>query len=348
MAMSGGVDSSVAAYLLKEQGYEVVGITLKLWDRNECNSLAKSCCSIDDVNDARSVCAKLDIPFYVLNFKGDFQQKVIDYFVNSYLEGKTPNPCIACNRYIKFDELLKKADSLGMDYIATGHYAKIEFNGERYVLRKGIDDTKDQTYVLYNLGQEQLKRILLPLGDYRKTQIREIAEKLELGVAKKPDSQEICFVEDNNYARFISEYSKKPVIEGNFIDKDGKILGKHKGITHYTIGQRKGLGISFDVPRFVVSKNIEDNTVVLGKQEELFSKSLLAEDLNFISVENITKKTRVKAKTRYSSKLADAEISPLEDGRLLVEFDEPQRAITPGQAVVFYDGDIVFGGGTIV
>lgn len=342
------MDSSVAAYLLKEQGYEVVGITLKLWDRAECGNHAKSCCSIDDVQDARSVCAKLDIPFYVLNFKGDFEEKVIDYFVNSYLEGKTPNPCIACNRYIKFDELLKKADSLGMDYIATGHYAKVEPSGERYVLRKGIDDTKDQTYVLYNLGQEQLKKILLPLGEYRKTEIREIAEKLDLGVAKKPDSQEICFVEDNDYARFISEYSKKPIIGGNFIDKNGKVLGKHKGITHYTIGQRKGLGISFDQPHFVVSKNVENNTVVLGKEYEIFSKSLVAEDLNFISVENITQKTRVKAKTRYSSKLADAQISPLEDGKLLVEFDEPQRAITPGQAVVFYDGDIILGGGTIV
>ena len=301
------------------------------------------------MDDARRVAGRLGIPYYVLNFKDVFQEKVIDYFKEEYLRGRTPNPCIACNRHVKFEALLQKAVSMGMDYVATGHYARIEKDGAsgRYLLKKSATAAKDQTYALYTLTQEQLARTLFPIGDYHKERVREMARELSLSVATKPDSQEICFVEDNDYGRFIGENTDSPIVPGYFTDTAGNRLGMHKGIIHYTIGQRKGLGISFGKPMYVVSVDPETNTVVLGDESEVFTGSLTASDLNFISIGNLKSEMKVTAKIRYSAKEAAAVIKPLESGRIGVEFDEPQRAITPGQSVVFYDGDVVVGGGTI-
>lgn len=351
LGMSGGVDSSVAAAILLEKGYDVIGVTMQIWPdmSEERQKTEGGCCSLSAVDDARHVANKLGIPYYVLNFKDVFEDKVINYFKDEYLKGRTPNPCIACNRYVKFDAMLKKATSMGIDYVATGHYAKIEFDEtlKRYVLRKSITEKKDQTYALYNLSQDQLSKILMPIGDYTKEQVREIAAGIDMIVASKPDSQEICFVEDNDYGRFISENTDCEIIPGDFVDTKGNILGKHKGIVHYTVGQRKGLGISFGKPMYVVEIDIHRNRVVLGDDTEVFSNALIAEDLNFITVERLENPVRVKAKIRYSAREADAEIFPYENSKVKVVFDSPQRAITPGQSVVFYDGDIVVGGGVI-
>ncbi|MDQ2085798.1 tRNA 2-thiouridine(34) synthase MnmA [Herbivorax sp. ANBcel31] len=351
IGMSGGVDSSVAAAVLLEKGYEVIGVTMKIWP--EINADTKQaeggCCSLSAVDDARRVAYKLGIPYYVMNFQDVFENKVIDYFKDEYLKGKTPNPCIACNRYVKFEAMLQKALSMGIDYVATGHYAIIEYdkNLKRYLLKKSVTQKKDQTYALYNLNQHQLSKILMPIGDYTKDHVREIAKDLDLDVASKPDSQEICFVEDNNYAKFIKENTDKKVKSGYFVDTEGNLLGKHKGIIHYTIGQRKGLGIAFGKPMYVVGLDIENNNVILGKNDETFSKSLIAGDLNFIMIDKLEEPMEVKAKIRYSAKEADATIYPLEDGKAEVVFKLPQRAITPGQSVVFYSDDIVIGGGVI-
>jgi len=351
IGMSGGVDSSVAAAVLLEKGYDVVGVTMQIWpDMDEERKRTEGgCCSLSAVDDARRVANKLGIPYYVMNFKDVFQEKVIDYFTSEYMKGRTPNPCIACNRYVKFDALLKKAVAMGIDYVATGHYARIEYDNtrNRYLLKKSATDKKDQTYALYNLTQYQLSRTLMPIGDYTKDQVRKIAKEIGLTVATKPDSQEICFVDDNDYGKFICENTDYEIKPGYFVDTQGNILGMHKGIVHYTIGQRKGLGIALGRPMFVVEIDAVNNRVVLGDENDVFSNSLVAEDLNFISIDSLQGELRVKAKIRYSAKEAEAVISPLSNGEVRVTFDEPQRAITPGQSVVFYDGDIVVGGGVI-
>ena len=351
IAMSGGVDSSVAAYLITQQGYEAIGVTMKLFHNDDIGIKSeKTCCSIDDVNDARSVAHRLGIPYYVFNYTDNFKLQVISRFVEAYRNGRTPNPCIDCNRYIKFDQLMKRAQELQFDYVVTGHYAISEYdeNRGRYILRKAVDDTKDQSYVLYSLTQEQLKHIMFPLGKMTKAQAREIAEEQGFVNAQKHDSQDICFVPDGDYARFIEEWCGFKFENGNFVDLDGNFIAKHKGIINYTIGQRKGLGIAAKAPYYVVSKNLNTNEVVLGANEDLFSDSLIASDINFISIEKLTEPMKVKAKVRYKQKETDAVITPLDDGKVSVKFETPQRAIAPGQAVVFYDGDIVVGGGTIL
>lgn len=351
IGMSGGVDSSVAAYILKEQGYEVIGITMQIWQdmREEAFEREGGCCSLSAVEDARRVCNKLDIPFYVVNFKEIFEKKVIDYFVDEYFEGRTPNPCIACNRHLKFDALLNKARALEAQYVATGHYARVGYDEQykRYVLKKSATIKKDQTYALYNLTQEQLGATVMPLGDYTKEMVREIAYQQHLGVASKPDSQEICFVDDNDYSRFLTERRPEAIKPGYFVDTKGNRLGTHKGIVHYTVGQRKGLGIAFGKPMFVVELIPDRNLVVLGDETEVFSKELIASDVNLILFERIEKPIRVKAKIRYSAQEADCVVEPLDENKIKVIFDTPQRAVTPGQSVVLYDGDYVVGGGII-
>lgn len=348
VGMSGGVDSSVAAYLLKEKGYEVIGVTMRMAPNDpDVIENEGGCCGLSAVEDARRVCDKLEIPFYVLNFKEIFKEKVIDKFVQEYMDGRTPNPCIECNKYLKFDALLNKARGIGADYVATGHYAKIEERNGRFVLIRSEDDRKDQTYALYNLTQDQLAHTLMPCGEYTKDKIREIAKSIGLAVHNKKDSEEICFVPDNNHGGFIKKQTNGNVKEGNFVDRDGNILGKHKGIVYYTIGQRKGLGISFGRPVFVTAINSKTNEVVLGEEEEIFKTDLIAKDVNFISIDKLNSKLEVQAKVRYSAKPSDAIISPLEDGKIEVIFNEKQRAITLGQSVVFYKDDLVLGGGVI-
>ncbi len=346
IGMSGGVDSSVAAYILKQKGYDVTGVTMQIWQEDK--EQEGSCCSLTDVEDARRVATKLDIPYYVINFKKVFDEKVIQYFIKEYLAGRTPNPCIACNRYVKFEEFLNKAISMDMDYVATGHYAKVDYKDGRYLLMKSASKKKDQTYVLYNLTQEQLSKTLFPLEDITKEEVRAIAKELKLNVASKPDSQEICFVEDNNYGKFLEENSTLKTKPGDIIDTKGKLLGRHNGIYNYTIGQRKGLSISSNKPLFVIDIDPINNQIVVGDDSEGFGKTLIAEDINLIAIEKLTEERRVSAKIRYAAQESLALIKPLEDDKILVKFDTPQRAITPGQAVVFYDGDIVLGGGTIV
>lgn len=351
LGMSGGVDSSVAAAVLLEKGYDVIGVTMQIWpDMDEdIKKTEGGCCSLSAVDDARRVANRLGIPYYVMNFKDIFEDRVINYFVDEYSKGRTPNPCIACNRHVKFDAMLKKASAMGIDYVATGHYAKIEYdeNTRRYLLKKSITAKKDQTYALYNMTQEQLSRTLMPIGDYTKEKVREIAKEIGLTVANKPDSQEICFIDDNDYGRFISERTGEESKPGDFVDAKGNILGKHRGIVHYTVGQRKGLGISFGKPMYVVEIDVPGNRVILGDDSEVFSRELIAGDLNFIAFDSLREVIKVKAKVRYSAREASATVYPLEDGRAKVVFDEPQRAITPGQSVVFYNEDIVVGGGTI-
>ncbi len=349
VAMSGGVDSSVAAAILKEK-YDIIGVTLKLFDNQDIQlDKSKTCCSLDDVEDARSVAFKLGFNHYVFNFGDKFKEFVIDKFNNSYINGHTPNPCIDCNRFIKFDALLRRADELEQDYIATGHYVQSCFdeNTKRYILKKAVDTSKDQSYVLYGLTQNQLKRTIFPLGTLRKENTREIAEKLGFVNANKPDSQDICFVPDGDYAKFIEEYTHSKFAKGNFIDKNGNILGEHQGIIRYTRGQRKGLGISLGVPAYVLSKDIKNNTVTLGSNEDLFTTTFFVNDINWISIETLTEPMEVQVKSRYRHKEQPAIIYPMADGSVKVVYKEPQRAITTGQAGVFYDGDIVVGGGTI-
>ncbi len=352
IGMSGGVDSSVAAYLLKKQGYDVIGVTMQIWQDESQEQMEDNggCCGLSAVDDARRVAQKLEIPYYVMNFKKDFKENVIDYFLSEYQKGKTPNPCIACNRYVKWESLLQKSLQIGAEYIATGHYARVVKHPEtgRYTLKLSATATKDQTYALYNLTQEQLSHTIMPVGEYTKEEIRKIAEEIGLTVANKPDSQEICFVPDNDYAGFIEKSTGKKSKQGNFVDLKGNILGKHKGIEHYTIGQRKGLGISLGKPVFVVEIRPEKNEVVLGDNSDVFQIGLYAEDLNFMIVERLEGKKKLTAKIRYSHKPAPCTINMKDDKVMEVVFDEPQRAITPGQAIVLYDGDYVFGGGTII
>ncbi len=348
VGMSGGVDSSVCAVLLTEQGYQVSGVTLKLHE--ERDDLEKTCGSLTDAEDAKKVADTLGIDFFVCDMKETFQKQVIERFSKSYERAETPNPCILCNRYIKFDAMLEYAKSIGMDYVATGHYANVEFDEKsgRYLLKKAKDLSKDQSYVLYSLTQDQLSHILFPLGNLEKSKVREIAEQNGFHNAKKKESQDICFVPDGDYAAFIRRFRGISFPEGDFVDKTGKILGKHKGIIHYTIGQRKGLGLSFPCPMYVVSKNLEDNTVVLAPIEELYQSTFYATDINLISVPKIEGEMKVCAKIRYNQKEQPATVTQIDENTLKVTFLEPQKAITKGQAVVLYDGDVVVGGGTIL
>lgn len=353
VAMSGGVDSSAALVVLKDS-YELIGVTLKLHDGEYEQSGLKTCCSLTDIEDARQVASRFGVMHYVYNFKEQFEEKVIKEFIHSYEIGMTPNPCIDCNRYIKFEGLLERAISLGCDYIATGHYARVEFDAERnrWLLKKALDNNgeneKDQSYVLYNLKQEQLSHILFPLGYMKKSEVREIAEKNGLVNADKPDSQDICFVPDGDYSSFIEKSTNRKAVPGDVKNSDGKIVGRHNGLINYTIGQRKGLGIAFGKPTYVIGKNITDNSLIVGSEQELMKKSLYADDLNWISIPELKEPILCKAKTRYRMQEQPCVVYPESDGSVYVEFNEPQRAITPGQRVVFYDGDIVIGGGRIV
>ena len=350
VGMSGGVDSSVAAYLLKEQGYDVIGVTMQIWQDEEQAVQEENggCCGLSAVDDARRVAAALEIPYYVMNFKKEFKEHVIDYFVEEYQNGRTPNPCIACNRYVKWESLLQRSLSIGADYIATGHYARVvQLENGRYTLRRSATLAKDQTYALYNLTQEQLKRSLMPVGEYTKDEVRAIAEKINLRIANKPDSQDICFVPDGDYAAYIEEEAGVKVPEGNFVLTDGTVLGRHKGITHYTVGQRKGLGLALGYPAFVLEIRPETNEVVIGTKEESMTTQLRARNLNFMAVEDLTEPLHVFTKIRYNHKGAWCTIEKTGEDEVLCTFDEPQRAVTPGQAVVFYDGEYVLGGGTI-
>ena len=347
VAMSGGVDSSVAAKLLVDAGNECVGCTMKLHDEVVGEAGARTCCTLDDVEDARGVALKLGMPYYVFNFKDDFKEKIIDRFVCEYLRGRTPNPCIECNRYMKFDKLFERAALLGCDRIATGHYARVTFENGKYLLKKALDPAKDQSYVLYAMTQKQLSMTLFPLGELRKEQTRAIAESAGFLNAAKPDSQDICFVPDGKYADMIERYTGRKAEEGDYIDKDGKVLGRHKGLIRYTIGQHKGLGIPFEEKMYVTRLDPERNEVTLGRSEELFSAVAETENFHWIPGEAPERPIRCKAKIRYKHAEQDATVTPLENGGVRIVFDEKQRAITPGQAAVLYDGDIVLGGGVI-
>lgn len=338
IAMSGGVDSAVAAFLCKKQGYACKGINMVMHpDAKE-----------QDINDAKAITDLLDIPFEVYDCQESFRREVIDRFIWAYENGATPNPCIVCNKYIKFGLFLDKMYSLGYDYIATGHYAKIEHDGKRYILKKADDLTKDQSYVLYSLTQEQLSHTLFPLGTMSKEQTRKIADDNSLINAHKSDSQDICFVPDGKYAEFIKEHTGKTYPDGDFVDKIGNRLGTHKGIIKYTIGQRKGLGLALPAPMYVCEKDIENNRVILCSNDELFSDSLTANDFNWIAFDTPPKTLRANARIRYNQKEQPATVNVNDDGTVTIIFDKPQRAVSKGQAVVLYDGDIVLGGGTII
>lgn len=342
IAMSGGVDSSVAAEIIKSQGYETAGAIMSLYGDEGSGKP-------EDVADAKRVAESIGMPFYVFDFSEDFKKYVITDFVEAYKNALTPNPCVVCNKFIKFGKFLDKAKELGFDYVATGHYAKVEHNGKtnRYVVKKADDETKDQSYMLYSLSQEQLSRILLPLGGYTKDSARDIARKVGFDNADKHDSQDICFIPDGEYAAFIERWCGEKFPQGDFVNRAGEFIAKHKGLINYTIGQRKGLGIAAPAPYYVLEKDAKLNRVVLGSNDDLFLDTLEAEDVNFISIESLTEPIKIKAKVRYKQKETDAIISPLENGNVKVVFDTPQRAITPGQSVVFYDGDTVLGGGII-
>lgn len=348
VAMSGGVDSTVAAELLTKSGYECVGCTMRLWDgENEALPPERSCCPLEDTEYAKEASMRLRMPYYVFNFKDDFKEKVISKFAASYERGMTPNPCIDCNRYMKFEKLFERADILGCEKIATGHYARISFDDGRYRLKKATDLTKDQSYVLYSLTQHQLSRILFPLGEMCKTEARETARKAGFTNADKADSQDICFVPDGDYAGFIERFFNKKFMEGDFIDREGHSIGRHRGLIHYTVGQRKGLGVSFAKPMYVCSVSPSDNTVTLGDDADLYSRDALLSDVNWISGDIPTSPIRLKARIRYRKPEEWATVTPTSDTSAKIVFDEPQRAITPGQACVFYDRDEVLGGGTV-
>ncbi|GHV50835.1 tRNA-specific 2-thiouridylase MnmA [Synergistales bacterium] len=350
VAMSGGVDSSAAALLLKERGYVCAGATMKLFDNGDIADDSPTCCSARDVQDARSVANKLGIDHYTFNFSDDFRERVIDKFTGEYAAGNTPNPCIDCNRYLKFGKLLRTADMMEISHIATGHYAIIE-RGEtsgRWLLKKAADKSKDQSYVLYMLTQEQLSRTLLPLGEFTKSEAREIASRAGFLNAAKRESQDICFVPDGKYIDFIARNGGGGREPGDFIDSSGRIIGRHKGLARYTIGQRKNLGVSFSEKLFVISKNAHDNTVTLGREDELYSKELYAADFNLISRERIDGEVRTAAMTRYRQTEYPCTVQDIGGGVVRIVFDEPQKAAAAGQALVLYDGDSVLGGGTII
>lgn len=347
IAMSGGVDSSVAAYLMKEAGYDCIGVTMKLYDNEDIGmEQEKTCCSLSDIEDARSVAVKLGIPYYVFNFKADFKEKVIDNFIESYRCGMTPNPCIECNRHLKFAHLWQKARELQCDVVVTGHYARITEDGQEYHLLKGKDIAKDQSYVLYSLTQEQLAHTCFPLGGYTKEEIRRIAEEQGFFNAAKKDSQDICFIPDGDYRSFIEKTTGQSSQPGDFVDKDGNVLGTHKGYYCYTIGQRRGLGISAPQSLYVTEIRPEENKVVLGSNDDLFHSHLTADNFNWI--EEVRPDEVIKARIRYHQVEKEATARVTQDGRVEVDFLEPQRAITKGQSVVLYRGDAVVGGGRII
>lgn len=342
LGMSGGVDSSVAALLLKNAGYDVIGATLELF-------AGSSCCNIDTYIDAKNVCNQLGIPHFTFNYKEEFRKYVIDDFISCYANCRTPNPCIECNKYMKFGCMYEKAKEMGCEYIATGHYAKTEYSEEygRWVLKKSNSLKKDQSYVLWNIPKELVEHVLFPLAEYEeKEEIRKIARDNNLKVANKPDSEDICFVPDGNYKKFLENNSDIKPKEGNIVNTNGKVLGKHTGLYNYTIGQRKGLGISNPVPLFVLGFNSAKNEVIVGEEKELYKSEIEVQEINLILVDEIPEWMDVEVKTRYSSKVAKAKIKQIDD-KIVVKFDEPQRAVTPGQSAVFYVGDIVLGGGKI-
>lgn len=350
VAMSGGVDSSVAALLIKRAGYAAAGVTLKLFNNEDAGvSREKNCCSLTDAEDARRVALGIGIPHYVFNFSREFNEKVIGNFVESYMSGKTPNPCIECNRRIKFAKLIDRALALDFDFVATGHYAKVEFDAPsgRFLLKKGADKRKDQSYVLYCLTQRHLAHTLFPLGGMLKSEIREIAAENGFSNAQKRESQDICFVPNGKYADFIEDRMGTRFLPGDFVSEDGKRLGEHKGLIRYTVGQRKGLGLALPAPLYVKEKDARKNTVVLSPESGLYQKELTASDINLIACAALESPVRVKAKVRYKQEEQQARIEQIGEDRVHVEFDAPQRAISKGQAVVFYDGDTVVGGGTI-
>lgn len=359
VAMSGGVDSSVAAAILKRQGHEVVGFTMQLW--NQRRRLAPDeepqpsrCCSLDDVYDARCVADDLGVPFYVLNMEDEFERAVVRPFVEDYLAGRTPIPCVSCNTKLKFARLVTVARQVGAERVATGHYARVEYNEEsgRFMLKKGADLSKDQSYFLFEMTQKQLARAVFPLGDMTKSQVRQVARGLGLETAEKPESQEICFVPDGNYARFVENYARyemdEPDVAGGEIrTADGRVIGEHAGLHRYTIGQRRGIGVASGEPLYVVKIDVPRNQLVVGKRSELYGSSFIATGVNWVAIEQPDATVRANVRIRYRAQEAPATITPIETSRVRVEFDEPQPAITPGQAAVFYDGDVVVGGGWI-
>lgn len=350
VAMSGGVDSSVSVKLLLDEGYDVAGATMRLYSNEDIGlDKTRTCCSLNDVEDARFVAFKLGIDFHVFNFSDDFKHYVIDNFVDTYLAGGTPNPCIECNKHLKFAKFYERAKLLGFDHIATGHYATREFDEKsgRWLLKRSPDRSKDQSYVLYSMTQEQLAHTLFPVGEMHKDKIRDIAEENKLINADKPDSQDICFIPDGDYAGFITKRCGEQQ-SGDIVLSDGTKLGKHKGLIHYTIGQRKGVGISYSEPLFVVTKDMEHNRLIMGKADEVYSDNLVAGDVNFIPFDTLTEPITCTSQTRYHQKDAECTVSPMNDGKVLVTFKEPHKAISKGQAVVFYDGEYVIGGGTIL
>ena len=351
VGMSGGVDSSVAAYLLKEQGYEVIGATMQIWQDEERQIQEENggCCGQSAVEDARRVAQQLEIPHYVMNFKEEFKDRVIDYFVEEYLAGRTPNPCIACNRYVKWESMLRRSLQIGADYIATGHYARIAVTPEgRYAVRSSVTAKKDQTYALYNLTQEQLAHTLMPVGEYTKDRIRSIAAEAGLTVADKPDSQEICFIPDHDHAAYIErEAGRRVPGSGNFVTADGQILGKHQGITHYTIGQRKGLNLAMGRPVFVIEIRPETDEVVIGEAEDVYGDTLYCDQINYMGMADLPHPREVFAKIRYAHGGERCRIEKVAEDVIKCSFHKPVRAITPGQAVVFYEDGYVLGGGCI-
>ncbi len=351
VGMSGGVDSSVAAYLLKKQGYQVIGVTMGIWQDEDAGTAQEGCCcGVSAVEDARRVAAALDIPYYVMNFKEEFQRQVRDYFTGEYLRGRTPNPCIACNRYVKWEALLRRSLEIGADCIATGHYALLGRHPEgRLAIKNAVTAEKDQTYALYSLTQEQLSRTLMPIGNYTKEEVRRIAKEAGLPVADKPDSQDICFVPDGDYAAFLEKEAPERIPPaGNFVDKWGNVLGRHKGIIHYTIGQRKGLGLSLGHPVFVARIRPETNEVVIGEDEDIRMDTVFCDRISYMAMDTLEKPRRALVKIRYAHQGEEALLEPWPEGRIKITFDKPVRAATPGQAAVFYEDGWVLGGGTIL
>ena len=349
--MSGGVDSSVAAAMLVQEGYDVIGVTMQIWPAmtGPEEQFDRTCCSLSAVEDARRVAAHLGIPHYVLNFKDIFEKAVIDNFIDEYRHGRTPNPCIRCNRFVKFEALLDKTRTLGAEYVSTGHYARITYDEtrDRWLLKRGIDHSKDQSYALYAMTQYQLAHTLMPVGNISKDETRRLAAQLGLAVASKPDSQEICFVENRDYPGFLKKAVPEIARPGPILSTSGEVIGEHQGIAFYTVGQRRGLGIATGEPLYVVEIDPDRNAIIVGRDSDLYARGLIATDLNWVSVEAISAPFAVTAKIRYNMKDSEALLSPLTEGQVQVVFDKPQRAITPGQAVVLYDGEDVVGGGTI-
>lgn len=350
IAMSGGVDSAVAAWMMQQAGFDCTGVTMRLHSKEYITPQgAKTCGSQTDIQDAAKVAQTLGIPFTALDFTAEFEQKIIGKFVRVYEQGGTPNPCIDCNKHMKFAHLLDWAKEHGLEYVVTGHYARVEQDEAtgRWLLKKGLDEGKDQSYVLYNLTQEQLAHVRLPLGGMHKTEVRRIAQQQNFVNAAKQDSQDICFVPDGDYARFLEQYTGKHYPEGDFLDESGKVVGKHRGAVRYTLGQRKGLGIALGAPVYVCGKDMQANTVTVGAESSLFDRIVYANEVNWIAIPELTAPMRVTARTRYHQAEQEATVYPVPDGSIRLEFDKPQRAPTPGQSVVLYQGDVVLGGGTI-